>query len=161
MSPRVLLGLGSNLGDRDANLVAALDRLEEENALSVVAMSKVRTTSPVGGPPQPDYRNAAALAETHLPPRKLLAAMQRAEEHVGRRSADLRRQQGGERWGPREVDVDLLLYGDEVIDEPDLVVPHPRMAERRFVLEPAAEIAPEMRHPVLGKSMRELLAALP
>jgi 2-amino-4-hydroxy-6-hydroxymethyldihydropteridine diphosphokinase len=151
---RVLLGLGSNLGDRDANIVAALDRLTEEHALSVVAMSRVRTTAPVGGPPQPDYRNAAALADTDLPPRELLDAMKRAEARVGRRP-------GGERWGAREVDVDLLLYGDLVIDEPDLVVPHPRMAERRFVLEPAAEIAPSMRHPVLKRTMRELLEALP
>jgi len=150
---RVLLGLGSNLGDRDANLVAALDRLEEEGAVEVVAMSKIRTTSPVGGPPQPDYRNAAAVVETHLPPRKLLAALKRAEQHVGR-------EPGGERWGPREVDVDLLLYGDETIDEPDLVVPHPRMHERRFVLEPAAEIAPTWTHPKLRRTMRELLEDL-
>jgi len=151
---RVLLGLGSNLGDRDANIAAALDRLTDERALHVLATSRVRTTAPVGGPPQPDYRNAAALAETDLRPRDLLAAMKRAEERVGRRP-------GGERWGAREVDVDLLLFGEEVIDEPDLVVPHPRMAQRRFVLEPAAEVAPQMRHPVLGRTVREMLEALP
>jgi 2-amino-4-hydroxy-6-hydroxymethyldihydropteridine diphosphokinase len=150
---RVLLGLGSNLGDRDANITAALDRLAEEDALAVLAVSRVRTTAPVGGPPQPDYRNAAALGDTRLAPRELLAAMKRAEMSVGRAP-------GGERWGPREVDVDLLLYGDLVIDEPDLVVPHPRMAQRRFVLEPAAEIAPDMRHPVLRRTMRELLECL-
>jgi 2-amino-4-hydroxy-6-hydroxymethyldihydropteridine diphosphokinase len=151
--PRVLLGLGSNLGDRDHNIAAALDRLSSSGALRVVALSAIRTTAPVGGPPQDDYRNAAALADTDLPPRALLAALKSAEEHVGRRP-------GGERWGPREVDVDLLLYGDEVVDEPDLVVPHPRMSGRRFVLEPAAEIAPSMRHPVLNRTMRELLEAL-
>lgn len=151
--PRVLLGLGSNLGDRDANIAAVLDRLEVDGALRVVALSTIRTTAPVGGPPQADYRNAAALADTELPPRALLAALKSAEEYVGRRK-------GGERWGPREIDVDLLLYGDQVIAEPDLTVPHPRMAARRFVLEPAAEIAPAMRHPVQRRTMRELLEAL-
>ena len=150
---RALLGLGSNLGDRDANIREALRLLEEWGALRVVRTSRLRTTAPVGGPPQDDYRNAAALVETTLPADALLAAAKRAE-------AALDRDPGGVRWGPRTVDVDLLLVGDEVVDSPALRIPHPRMTERRFVLEPAAEVAPEMRHPELGRTMSELLEGL-
>ncbi len=151
---RALLGLGSNLGDRDANIRAALDVLARDGAVRVLSVSALRTTAPVGGPPQPDYRNAAALVETALAPDALLAATQRAEATVGRTP-------GGERWGPRVVDVDILLYGDAVVATESLRVPHPRMAERRFVLEPAADVAPQMRHPLLGRSVSELLAGLP
>jgi 2-amino-4-hydroxy-6-hydroxymethyldihydropteridine diphosphokinase len=150
---RALLGLGSNQGDRDANIRAALDLLEEAGAVRVLRMSRLRTTAPVGGPPQDDYRNAAALVETALSATELLAEAKRAERRL-LRDAD------AERWGPRTIDVDLLLLDDEVVDTPTLSIPHPRMAERRFVLEPAAEIAPEMRHPGLDCTVAELFEAL-
>ena len=148
-----LLGLGSNLGDRGANVRRALELLAERGAASVVAVSTLCETAPEGGPPQGDFLNAAALVETELRPRELLAALKAVERALGRRP-------GGPRWGPREVDLDLLLYDALVVDEPDLQVPHPRMHERRFVLEPAAEVAPSMRHPTLGRTVQELLAGL-
>ena len=156
MSPpwrRALLGLGSNVGDRDAHLRRALDLLQSRGAVRVLAVSPCRTTAPVGGPPQDDFRNAAALVLTPLGPRALLAAVKAVEREMGR-------EPGGVRWGPRVVDVDVLLFADEVVDEPDLRVPHPRMTERRFVLEPAADVAPDMRHPVAGRTVRELLEDL-
>jgi 2-amino-4-hydroxy-6-hydroxymethyldihydropteridine diphosphokinase len=155
-----LVALGSNLGDRDAHLRAALEHLERAGAGRVVALSRFHTTAPAGGPPQGDFRNAAALLETSLGPRGLLQAMQRAEAASGRRRGG-----PGEdtppRWGPREVDLDLLLYDELVLDEPGLVVPHPRMTGRRFVLEPAAEVAPTMVHPPSGRTVAELLEDLP
>lgn len=144
-----LLGLGSNVGDRDGQIRAALRLLEERGVVRVLRTSRVRTTAPVGGPPQDDFRNAAALVESSCSARALLAALKDVERALGRAP-------GGELWGPRTVDVDLLLFGAEVIREPGLEVPHPRMAERAFVLEPAADVAPEMRHPVLGRTVREL-----
>jgi 2-amino-4-hydroxy-6-hydroxymethyldihydropteridine diphosphokinase len=145
----VFLGLGSNQGDRLGNLVAGLGRLGPAG-LAVVAVSSVWQTEPVGGPPQPPFLNGAARFRTRLAPRAVLAAIRAAEEAAGRRRAIPH--------GPRPLDLDILLFGDVVIAEPDLTIPHPRLAERRFVLAPLAEIAAEAVHPVLRRSVRALLA---
>jgi 2-amino-4-hydroxy-6-hydroxymethyldihydropteridine diphosphokinase len=128
------LALGSNLGDRLGHLQAAVDGLEATPGVHVVAVSRVYETAPVG-PDQPDYLNAVVAIETDLAPRALLERGQALER-------DARRVRG-ERWGPRTLDVDVLLVGDAVVDEPDLVVPHPRIGERGFVLAPLADVAPE------------------
>jgi len=110
-------------------------------------------TDPVGGPPQGRYLNGAAVVVTELPPVELLARLKAVERALGR-------EPGGPRWGPREADLDLLLYGQEVVSLPDLEIPHPRMAERRFVLEPAARIAADWVHPVLGRTVQALMEEL-
>lgn len=150
---RALIGLGSNLGDRDANIARALALLESEGDVAVIARSPLYTTAPVGGPPQGDFRNGAALVETALEPRALLDVLKSVERRLGR-------EDGMPRWGPRTVDLDLLLFGERIVDEPGLVVPHPLLHRRRFVLEPAADVAPTMRHPVLDRTVGELLAGL-
>jgi 2-amino-4-hydroxy-6-hydroxymethyldihydropteridine diphosphokinase len=129
------LGLGSNLGDRLTNLQGAVDLLQDEPGLRVTASSRVWETVPVGGPPQPDYLNAVVRVETDLSARDLLDAAHRVEARLGR----VRK----ERWGARSIDVDLLLFDEERIDEADLVVPHPRMHQRAFVLLPLLELAPD------------------
>ncbi|HEU4355159.1 MAG TPA: 2-amino-4-hydroxy-6-hydroxymethyldihydropteridine diphosphokinase [Actinomycetota bacterium] len=129
------LALGANLGDRLASLQRATDLLAAVPGVAVVRASRVYETDPVGGPDQPDYLNAVVEVRTDLPPHDLLKACLHVETRMGRVRA--------ERWGPRPIDVDLLTYGDLTVDDPDLVVPHPRMHERGFVLVPLSELTPD------------------
>jgi 2-amino-4-hydroxy-6-hydroxymethyldihydropteridine diphosphokinase len=145
----VFVALGSNLGDRAAHLAAAVEALARLPATRVVALSPVFETDPVGPGPQGPHLNAVAQLASALAPRELLAGLHAIEDAAGRVRT-------GVRWGARSLDLDLLVYGARVIDEPDLSVPHPRLAERAFVLEPLAALAPALRHPVLGATMAEL-----
>jgi 2-amino-4-hydroxy-6-hydroxymethyldihydropteridine diphosphokinase len=133
---RAYLALGSNLGDRLVHLQNAVNALDAAGGVAVFAVSRVYETDPVGGPEQGAYLNAVIAIETSLDARALLRLSQRLEADESR----LR----GERWGPRTLDVDILLYDDVTIDEPDLTVPHPRMWERGFVLAPLRDVAPEL-----------------
>lgn len=133
---RAYLALGSNLGDRLALLQGAVDGLDATDGITVVGVSRVYETAPVGGPDQGDYLNAVVAVETSLDAPALLGVAQRLEGAAGR----VRR----ERWGPRTLDVDVLVVGSERVDEPDLVVPHPRMHERGFVLAPLHDVAPAL-----------------
>jgi 2-amino-4-hydroxy-6-hydroxymethyldihydropteridine diphosphokinase len=146
---RAYVGLGSNLGEREATLRQALEALGSTEGIEVVAVSSFRETDPVGVVDQPRFVNAAATLETSLPPRELLERLLDVERAAGRdRGTE-------ERWGPRTVDLDLLLYEDETIDEPGLEVPHPRLAERAFVLEPLLELDPGLQLPD-GRRLRDL-----
>ncbi len=144
------LGLGSNLGNREANMRTALRDLWRMGR--VAAVSSLYETEPAGGLAQPSFYNAACRLETGLEPRPLLRFLQGLEHELGRRP-------GGERWGPRPIDLDILLYESRVVDEEGLVIPHPRLAERSFVLLPLAEIAAEVRFHDDGRTVGELLAA--
>ena len=150
----VYLGLGANLGDCRASIDAALDELRRSPRIRIVAVSGLIVTDPMGGPPgQPKYLNGAAQIETDLEPSALLAVLKRIERLLGRAAA-------GPRWGPRPIDLDILLYDDLVVDEPDLIIPHLGLRERRFVLAPLSEIAPDARDPVTGRTVSDLLARL-
>ena len=140
------VGLGSNLGDREATIRAAIAALA-----GVVAVSELRETDPVGVTEQPAFLNGAVALETELSARELLESLLAVERELGRERR--------ERWGPRTIDLDLLLYGIETVDEPGLTVPHPRLHERRFALEPLAELDPELVVPGRGR-VRDLLAEL-
>lgn len=146
----VIIALGSNLGDRAANLRRAIRELSR--FVSVQRESRAHRTAPVYMTRQPDFLNMAIVGETRLPPRALLKALKRIEYRLGRRPAL--------RYGPRPVDLDIIYYGRQILRLPDLIIPHSRLAERRFVLEPVAEIAPDWRHPATGLTAKELLAAL-
>ena len=148
---KAYVGLGSNLGDRAAYLLLGLSALSRLPKTHLLRLSPVYETDPVG-PPQPPYLNMVAELETELSPKGLLAEMLRIEKALGRERR--------ERWGPRTLDLDLLLYGDLVLEEEGLSVPHPRLHERAFVLVPLLDLLPEGRHPLLGQSFAELLASL-
>lgn len=150
MKKIVYLSLGSNLGDRAANLEAAITHLEALGR--VVACSSFYETEPVDVTGQGWFLNRAVAVETELMPKQFLSRALAIEQKMGRRRTQVR--------GPRTIDIDLLLFGGSVIETPTLVIPHPAMHQRRFVLEPLAEIAPEVRHPVSKKTIREMLSAL-
>jgi 2-amino-4-hydroxy-6-hydroxymethyldihydropteridine diphosphokinase len=143
---RAFVGVGANLGDREATIRAAVAELP-----GVVAVSTLRETDPVGVVDQPRFLNGAVVLETELSARELLDTLLAIERRLGRERR--------ERWGPRTIDLDLLLYGDEEIDEPGLSVPHPSLHERRFALEPLAELDPELAIPGRGR-VDDLLAGL-
>jgi 2-amino-4-hydroxy-6-hydroxymethyldihydropteridine diphosphokinase len=145
---RAYVGLGANLGDREATMRRAIELLGD----SVVAVSSFRETDPVGYEDQPRFLNAAVALETELSPRELLDRLLTVERELGRT-------RDGPRYGPRTIDLDLLLYGDAVVDEPGLRVPHPRLAERRFALEPLAELDPGLTIPGAG-AVSAVLAGL-
>jgi 2-amino-4-hydroxy-6-hydroxymethyldihydropteridine diphosphokinase len=147
------VGIGSNLGEPERQIASALDQLAAEEGIELVAVSSLRETEPVGYLDQPNFLNGAAQVETELPARELLERLLAIEARLGRVRGE------GPRFGPRTIDLDLLVYGDETIDEPGLTLPHPRLAERRFALEPVAELAPELEIPGAGP-VQALLAEL-
>ena len=149
---RVFVGLGSNEGDRHGAISRAVAALGRLPGVRVKQLAPIYETAPAGGPPQGPYLNTVVELETEQSPETLLAAFKTIEAVLGRR-------EGGERWGPRPIDLDLLLYADRVINNSRLSVPHARLHERRFVLEPLAALAPELVHPVLRRTVADLLAS--
>jgi 2-amino-4-hydroxy-6-hydroxymethyldihydropteridine diphosphokinase len=148
----IYLSLGSNIGDRRAHLRAALESLEARD-FHITRVSPFYETEPVGGPGQRWFLNLAAEAETDLFPLQLLARTSKIELALGRTRTVLN--------GPRTIDIDILLYGKAIVHTPRLEIPHPRMHERRFVLVPLADLAPDLRHPVTHLTVREMLEAAP
>ena len=150
MGRKVYVGLGANLGDREATIRRAVELLAATPGIELVAVSTLRETDPVGYADQPCFLNGVAALETELAPRGLLDRLLAVERELGRVRGK------GPRFGPRTIDLDLLLYGDDVVEEPGLVVPHPRLTDRRFVLEPLHELDPDLTLPD-GQRVADLL----
>ncbi|MFH0771339.1 MAG: 2-amino-4-hydroxy-6-hydroxymethyldihydropteridine diphosphokinase [Candidatus Omnitrophota bacterium] len=150
---RVFIALGSNLGDRRKNIETATEKLKCSPEINLIKVSGLLESDPVGGPPQGKFLDGAVEIRTTLSPRELLTLLKQIEKEVGRISSPVR-------WDPREIDLDILLFGDLKIDEQDLKIPHPLLHLRRFMLEPLCEIAPEVIHPVLEKSIVEIFSEL-
>jgi 2-amino-4-hydroxy-6-hydroxymethyldihydropteridine diphosphokinase len=149
---KAYIGLGSNLGDREANLRQALEHLAQASETSVIRASSLYDTEPVGVEDQPHFLNAVAQLETQLTPRQVLWNLMLIERRLGRVRS--------QRWGPRTLDLDLLLYDDVIVEEDDLQVPHPELARRSFVLVPLVELEPLLLHPLTGETMLSLLQRL-
>lgn len=149
---RAFIGLGSNLGRREEQIARAIALLTASPDITVLRQAALYETEPVGMENQPWFLNSAVEVETELAPQELLRRLKELEGRVGR-------QERG-RWGPREIDLDLLLYDDLILEEDGLVLPHPELHRRRFVLEPLCELAPALVHPRLGKTLCQLLAEL-
>lgn len=149
--PTVYIGIGSNLGSREQNCLKAIALLSENN-ITVTKQSSLYETEPWGVKDQPEFINMAAEASTDLEPLRLLKILKEIEKELGRQET--------ERWGPRAIDLDILLYNDLAINTPELTIPHPSMHIRAFVLKPLSEIAPDKVHPVMGKTIKELLASI-
>ncbi len=148
------VGLGSNMGNREKNIAAALNSLESTRGINVTKASGLYETEPVGGPPGQDlFINAVVRVETTLTSRRLLEVCLNIEDSLGRKRSV--------RWGPRTIDLDLLSFDDEIRASAKLMLPHPQMHTRRFVMEPLAEIAPDFVHPTLEQTAAEILDALP
>ena len=146
------LGLGANLGDREAGINKALVELIRTGACRLIRISSLYATEPVGIKEQPEFLNAVAEIETDMPPLELLQAIRSVERKTGREKTF--------KWGPRVIDIDILLYGDTCLTEESLEIPHPEMHKRAFVLTPLAEIAPQAMHPKLGLTAREMSAEI-
>ena len=148
---RVFIAIGSNLGDREENIIDAINLLIA-NGVDVKNISSIIETKPYGNVKQPDFLNCVVDAYTALPPRMLLETLKAIEKQLGRTRTI--------HWGPRTIDLDIIFYDELVIDTPDLKIPHPDMQNRIFVLEPLNQLAPNFVHPVLNKTVRELLSEL-